>query len=161
MLDMKAPYYNRAFEKPIVGVPNLPDDLITEFLANKHQQANPPTEADPPHRLALALAMVQNGCVLEFLGNEAELFPLERIARSRPGLFPPTVVLHGSEDTAVPVEGTRAFVDALRRVDPGIDFHVVIKPGEHGFDAAETLEAPWLAEVLEFVSRAWLGGGKE
>ncbi|KAJ0421683.1 Alpha/Beta hydrolase protein [Aspergillus carlsbadensis] len=189
MLDLRSEYYTRAFSKPIVGVANIANEVIDRFLSRSilssslasssgnERLAAIVTEADPPHRLDLALAMVQNGRVLEFLGvkgdadDDPTLFPLERIAQNqsqsqsgsgsgsactRP-LFPPTLLMHGSEDTAVPVSGTRKFVSALRDVDPGCDLRVVIRPGDHGFDAGATLETPWLAEALGFVSRVWLG----
>jgi acetyl esterase/lipase len=173
MLDLKSEYYTGASEKPIVGVPNIPNEVIDRFLSlleSPSANGRPAviTEADPPGRLALALAMVQNGRVLEFLGvsdedgDDPRLFPLERLAQkssssdARP-LFPPTLIMHGSEDTAVPVSGTRKFVEILRNVDPNCDLRVLIRSGDHGFDAGATLETPWLADALEFVSRAWLG----
>jgi acetyl esterase/lipase len=173
MLDLKSEYYTRAFEKPIVGVPDIPNEVIDQSLSrsaslSSNEGSAVITEADPPDRLALALAMVQNGRVLEFLGvgnkddDDHRLFPLERLAQKgsgsiTPPLFPPTLILHGSEDTAVPVSGTRKFVETLRNVDPSCDLRVIIRPGDHGFDAGATLETPWLADALEFVSRAWLG----
>jgi acetyl esterase/lipase len=173
MLDLKSEYYTRAFEKPIVGVPDIPNEVIDQSLSrsaslSSNEGSAVITEADPPDRLALALAMVQNGRVLEVFGvgnkddDDHRLFPLERLAQKgsgsiTPPLFPPTLILHGSEDTAVPLSGTRKFVETLRNVDPSCDLRAIIRPGDHGFDAGATLETPWLADALEFVSRAWLG----
>ncbi|KAL4884560.1 Alpha/Beta hydrolase protein [Aspergillus karnatakaensis] len=158
MLDLTSDFYTQASAKPIVGVSNFPNELIDTFLSSlETAPCKPPalTEADPPDRLDLALAMVQNGRLLDFLGDEPVLFPIERIVEGT--WLPPMLVMHGREDSAVPVAGTGRFVERVRSVDPGCRMRVVVRPGDHGFDALATLEDGWLREGLEFVSAEWLG----
>lgn len=165
MLDMKSDYYNKAYEKAIVGVPNFPNNLIDEFVASMNK-TTPVTEVDPPSRLDLAIAMVHNGRVLEFLGQDPELFPLEKVLEAKPSsaadgriqsIFPPILVTHGKDDSAVPAQGSRTFVERLERVDPYSRVHFVMQPGDHGFDAFSNAQDPWLSEALSFVTKEWLG----
>lgn len=162
MLDMSSDYYCKPFDKPIVGVPNFPETVVDEFLsANSGKGAI--TEADPPSRLEFALAAVQTGRYRQLLGESPELFPLERIRKmgllpsiSGTGVrFPPTFILHGQQDSAVPVNGTQQFVARLKEADPTVQLLVAIRPGDHGFDALATLNEPWLKQGLDFVTHAW------
>lgn len=164
MLDMKSEFYTTRFEKPICGVPNFPDAIVDEFLASRSKQSAI-TEADPPSRLAVALAVVQNGRLLELLGEDPSLFPLGRLVtlgsspRSRQqSLLPPLCIFHGAQDSAVPMKGTLKFVETLRRVDPTAKLKIVIRPGDHGFDAFATPDDAWLSDALTFATKEWLGG---
>lgn len=162
MLDMRSDHYTKHFEKPICGVPNFPDQLVEDFITSK-LDASSITEADPPARLDLALATVQNGRFLEFIGDEAELFPLERIKNkelsSRPvgeNILPPFYILHGKNDTAVPLEGTLKLLEYLREVDRNAKMHVAIRPGDHGFDAAADIREDWMKAGLDFIAQEWI-----
>lgn len=162
MLDMKSDYYNKSYEKPIVHVPNFPNSTVDSFV--KNMSGTSITGADPPTRLDLALAIVQNGRVLEFLGDDPELFVLDRLRagelRPRDGktLLPPLYILHGRQDSAVPVSGTIEFLKLLKEVDGRARVHAVIQDGDHGFDAMTTTQEPWMREGLEFIKGEWLGG---
>lgn len=165
MLDLRADYYTKPFEKSVVGVSNFPNKLIDDFLANKSDSSI--SEASPPARLDLAIASVHNGRYLEFIGDEPELFPLDRIQDgilpARPAgetLLPPLLILHGDSDSAVPVEGSLKFEKLLREKDPEATVHMVVRPGEHGFDATATVDDDWLAAELEFLKAEWLGKSK-
>ncbi|KAK2771989.1 carboxylesterase 3 [Colletotrichum kahawae] len=160
MIDLESPHYTRRYNKPIVGVPNFPDEIIREFLTSPLSGSNKLlTAADPPTRLDLAMSIVQNGRFLEFLGTEDELFPLRMLNRKRRRdhpILPQCFMLHGEEDSAVPVEGTRKFVAHLKTVDPSSHVHLAIQPGDHGFDSNAKLEDEWLAKGLQGVTDAWL-----
>lgn len=162
MLDMQADHYTKPFPKPIVKVPNFPNELIDDFIATM-PTGRVFTEADPPSRLALGLAVVQTGRFLEFFGDEPDLFILERLktgnlpARSNgETILPPIYILHGEQDTAVPVEGTRKLVKCLQEVDPGAKVHLAIRPGDHGFDAAASVNDEWMRKGLDFIEREWI-----
>ncbi|KAF4967991.1 hypothetical protein FSARC_4552 [Fusarium sarcochroum] len=161
MVDMKAVHFTQSYQKSIVGVSNYPNEVVDEFLSATSGSAAI-TEADPPVRLDSAMAVVHNGRYLELLGQEPELFVLERIEersssdKTGKPLFPPLFLLHGEGDSAVPVEGTRKLVEILQRVDPNTRVHVAIQPGDHGFDFKATIQEPWLKEGLDFVSGPWL-----
>lgn len=162
MVDLHSDHYTKPFEKPICGVPNFPDQLVEDFITSK-LDASSITEADPPVRLDLALATVQNGRFLEFLGDEAELFPLERIKNkelsSQPvgkSILPPFYILHGENDTAVPLEGTLKLLEHMREVGHDAKMHVVIRPGDHGFDASTTIQEDWMKAGLDFIAQEWI-----
>lgn len=162
MLDIGSDHYNRSFEKPICGVPNFPAQVVDDLITSK-LNASSITEADPPVRLGLALATVQNGRLLELLGDEAELFPLERIKSKEPfprpvgeSMLPPFYILHGENDTAVPLEGTLKLLGHLQELDPDAKKYVVIRPGDHGFDATTTIQEGWMKDGLDFIAQEWI-----
>lgn len=61
----------------------------------------------------------------------------------------------------MPVEGSVKFEAELRKLHPETDVLLTLLPGEHGFDAAARLDAPWLKEGLEFVGKHWPGGAEK
>ena len=153
-LDMRDRFFNTKFEKPLfAGMPMLPTEVV-----DKHVAAMSPgavvTSAYPPSRLALACSMVQNGRVMEFLGEAKELFPVEMVAMV--DSMPAVLVLHGSEDTAVPVAGSKRFVEALKRRLPESAASLDVRPEGHGFDVDASLNEEWLKEDVEFITRYWL-----
>ena len=153
-LDFEAPYFSKSFEKIIRGRGQIP----TSVLENHIKSMTPGTiltSANPPARMDLAASCVQQGRFPEFMGTDEILYPLRRMEKARE--IPYTFILHGREDTAVPVEGSFKFVDKVRQKfgDGKVSLHV--EPGEHGFDDGATLETPWLKEGLEGVTARWLG----
>lgn len=162
MIDMKSAHYTTPYQKPIVGVSNYPQEDADSFISATAGNAAI-TEADPPTRLDSAIAVVQNGRFLDLLGHEPELFVLERIEagllpprEAGKPLLPPLFLLHGEDDTAVPVDGTKKLVNILQRSHPDTKFHVAIRPGDHGFDFPATTQDGWLREGLDFVTGPWL-----
>lgn len=153
LTDIKDEYYSVAGEKNILGLPMLPASVVDDHIA-----AMKPTDVassfHPPERLNLGLAMAQHGRFLEFFGDKPELHPLEHIERV--SSVPPLFILHGRDDTGVPVKQSEAFVDKLKRLHPQAKVRLAIEPGEHGFDAEATLDTPWLKEGLEFITAEWL-----
>ena len=148
-LDMRDPFYNTKFEKRLFGMPMLPTEVV-----DAHVEAMAPgavvTSAHLPARLDLACSMVQNGRVTEFLGEAKDLFPVEMVATVES--MPAVLILHGSEDTAVPVAGSKRFVEALKSRLPGSAVRLDVRPGEHGFDGDATMKEEWLKEDVEFIT---------
>jgi acetyl esterase/lipase len=162
MVDMRAAHFTESYAKSIVGVPNYPNEDVNKFLSATVVKPAI-TEADPPVRLDSAMAVVHNGRYLELLGEDPDLFILERIKRMalspsnyEKSLFPPLFLLHGEGDTAVPVDGTRKLVDCLQQLDPSTEIHLAVRPGDHGFDFKATIDEPWLREGLDFIVGPWL-----
>ncbi|KAK4866873.1 hypothetical protein LT330_008036 [Penicillium expansum] len=161
VLDVKSRFYTEAYSKPILGVPNLPNEIIEEHISAMRCAPSPTvvTAANPPDRLKLAFSVFQNGRLLEFLGSEDYLFPLTRVeslASTGNLKLPPTFIFHGKQDSAVPFEGSQRFYDLVRERAPDaiIKFHG--GDGDHGFDFATTLETDWMKDGLEIISTAWL-----
>lgn len=162
MLDLKADHYTKEYSKPIIGVPNFPMSFVDETLAAASSR-DPITSADPPERVEIAIASVQTGRFLDYLGSDdPELFPLDRLRDGQhaklPGesIFPPLFVLHGESDSAVPAEGTRRLLEVIDQVDPRHRVRAAFRPGDHGFDGEATLEDGWLREGLDWISSEWL-----
>lgn len=158
---MKSKFYTEAYSKPILGVPNFPNEIVEQHISAMRTAASSTvvTAANPPDRLKLAFSIFQNGRLLEFLGSDDYLVPMNRIenlASSGSLKLPPTFIFHGKQDSAVPFEGSERFFNLVREKAPDaiIKFHG--QDGDHGFDFATTLETDWLKEGLETISKAWL-----
>ncbi|KAK1083971.1 hypothetical protein LTR33_002931 [Friedmanniomyces endolithicus] len=155
MLDLRAPHYTQAY---------IPKAVLDGFLTNlKGNEVV--ASAVPLARVPLAMSMVQQGRFEELFGKERSLYPLDLLddgVVSDSSRLPALWILHGKQDSAVPVEGTHKFVEKLREKVPGVKVHVTIEDGEHGFDnhaagsgEAATLETAWVKEGVEFVEKLW------
>ncbi|KAK9427919.1 Alpha/Beta hydrolase protein [Lipomyces doorenjongii] len=155
MIDLKSDFYTKAFEKPILGCPMLPSNIIDEHTTKFTRNQIIVTSAVPPDRSDLAFAIVQQGRLLDFFGNgPPTLFPMEQLEHV--DSVPPLFIFHGRDDSAVPFEESDSFVTKLRTKLPESKVHFAVEPGEHGLDATATLETPWLKQGLEFVTQKWL-----
>lgn len=112
----------------------------------------------PYERVPLANALTAYGRWLEFYGKEPELLPITSVERVK--AFPPALIIHGEQDTAVSVEDSRAFVRKVESVlgkEAARDVKLITSEGEHGFDV-ESLEdgVPGLKDGLKWVESKWL-----
>lgn len=156
-LDMHDPFYTTKFEKHLFGMPMLPTEVVDAHIA-----ATTPgtvvTSALLPFRLDITCSIIQNGRMLEFLGDRKELFPIEMVALAEH--MPAVLIVHGKEDSAVPVGGSERFVNALKKKKlPGSAVRLDVRPGDHGFDGDATLKDEWLKEDANFITGHWLGFG--
>ena len=164
MLDLRSRFYTECYSKPIVGVPNMPnkmvDDHLSKWISSPADKKAYISAADPPNRLDLAFAIIQNGRFLESFGQDRTLFPIERIenlaAIGAPIELPPTFLFHGKQDSAVPVDGSSRFVELLQFKAPDTKICLYCQDGDHGFDADATLDTLWLKEGLGTITKAWL-----
>lgn len=168
MLDIELPFFATAYPKTIVGVSDRPSDMVDRHLEEfRRRQTGDkcfPTKANPPDRLELSFAVIQQGRFFEFFGDRHDrLVPMARLddaedvdgangGASLPFMF----IFHGDNDSAVPREASENFVGKLRHRRPKAQVRYVVRPGDHGFDADSTLDTDWLKEGLSQVSRAWL-----
>ena len=155
-LDMRDPFYTTKFEKHLFGMPMLPSEIVDAHVAAMTPGAVV-TSASPPSRMDITCSMVQNGRMLEFLGDSEELFPVEMVAVAEH--MPAVLILHGKEDSAVPVGGSERFVQALTKKLPNSAVRLDVRPGDHGFDGDATLKEEWLKEDVDFITRHWLDFG--
>jgi uncharacterized protein len=51
-----------------------------------------------------------------------------------------TTILHGTDDTVILPEGSREFVDLLRRHDPSYPIELHVNPGDHRLSGSEHME---------------------
>ena len=152
-LDLRDDFFNRKFEKHLFGTPMLPSEIVDEHVAAMAPGAVV-TSAYLPSRLDIACSMVQNGRVVEFLGESKELFPAEMVALVES--MPAVLIVHGREDPVVPVVGSERFVEALKKKLPRSAVRLDIRPGAHGFDGDATMEEKWLKEDVKFITEYWL-----
>ncbi|KAJ7583361.1 Alpha/Beta hydrolase protein [Mycena floridula] len=156
MTHIASDFFGKRGDKPagfMMGHPSVPESIIEKHLAAMVPNAVVSSTV-PPARFELVVAFTQYGRYPEFLGPEPELYPLERIEHV--SAIPPILILHGIDDTVVPVEHSRLFVDKVKRVLPETKISLITRPGEHGFDADENLETPWLKEGVEMITSEWL-----
>ena len=157
MLDLRDPYYSTKLEKPLLGMQMQPREVMDAHVASLTPGAVV-TSATPPLRSDIMVSMVRNGRLLEFLGESKELYPVDRVALAKH--MPAALILHGNDDSAVPVSGSERFVKALKKKLPGSAIRLNLRPGDHGFDGGWTLKEEWLKEDVEFITEHWLGGGQ-
>ena len=153
MIDIRSDFFQKKYEKPILGHSPVPSEVVDEHLQSIRPGQIVST-ANPPARWELAVSLVQNGRYLEFFGTEPDLFPLERLDQVRG--MPPFFIFHGNEDSAIPVDGSKKFAAALKTAHPETEVKLETQPGNHGFDTMATLETKWLNEGLAFISKHWL-----
>ncbi|KAK7546453.1 Alpha/Beta hydrolase protein [Phyllosticta citricarpa] len=178
MLDLRAAHFSeraRPEDAAMLGLPFLGEDLVDEFEdAAKSDPARVVTNVNPPERLDLMIAVFQNGRFAEWLergedwkpesrvrGEEVrQLYPFELLENvSGAGArLPPVLIAHGEQDSIVPAEGSRKFVEAWRRLqgEHGARCELVLRPGEHGFDGQVDYDDEWLQRELTWITRAWL-----
>jgi acetyl esterase/lipase len=165
VLDVGSRFYTEEYEKVVLGRPTVPKDVFASHVAAVEEDAKNGkkrvvTSATPPDRLPFALSVVQQGLYRKLLGEEKFLYPLERVDDVGGQDVPPILIIHGSEDSAVPVEGSEKWVEKAGTKFGDEKVALIVQPGEHGFDTdpSVTLETPWLKDGLVRITEAWLGG---
>ncbi|KAL9066355.1 MAG: hypothetical protein Q9157_007176 [Trypethelium eluteriae] len=158
MLDFDPSVYITKGRKPILGNPEYPTSWVEDHIKNMPLNADgrpkPISDDDPPTRVQLAIASAQQGRIPDFLGTSEKLFPMKRVLKEP--FTPVLLIIHGEDDSAVPVEGSRKFVQLLGNSQPDTRVSLWTQPGEHGFDVSTTLEDTWLRDGLRPVTKAWL-----
>jgi acetyl esterase/lipase len=99
-------------DRHMFGAPLILPHVLEDFLKNL-KAGEIVTSADPPARMPIALSLVQHGRTREFYGEDDRLYPMKVLEKVDD--VPYVLIIHGENDTAVPVGGSIAFADALRR----------------------------------------------
>lgn len=139
-------------EKPF-GQPIPPKEELDAFLAS----IKPGTilsGVTPPARNWVSMMLRAHGRWGEVFGDGKHLMPDTRVEDARS--LVPMYIVHGKDDTIVPVKWTHAFVEKVKKAVPEAHVMLVTPSGEHGFD--ENIyeeEEPWLKELLEEIERDW------
>jgi hypothetical protein len=138
MIDMRAPHYTEDYEKKMQDHPTYPSSVTTE-----HLEALPdgpcPSAVNPPKRQSLAFGMCQHGHFKDSFGDDRKLYPLDRledggldITRKLPSIW----LFHGVKDSVIPVDGSRKFMQTLRRFNPQARVrYTEIEGADHGVTA--------------------------
>ncbi|VUC28511.1 unnamed protein product [Clonostachys rosea] len=159
VVDVRSSYFTVDYEKSVFGMPQMPLDMIKEHMAKVKDGRLPSIVSSDPkgERTELMFAFIQRGAYRDSFPPDqrynAILERLEDVARfPRGGVF----VMHGKDDTVVPVGGSFMLQDYLRRLDPELNFHLAVRDGEHGFDGSATLDEDWLTDGLIDAVSSWL-----
>ncbi|KAE8317670.1 alpha/beta-hydrolase [Aspergillus transmontanensis] len=163
MVNPKAPYFSSGQERPVFNLPAYPPDTMGLHLGKiKRQEAitqqpvivSAAADAD---RIRLMFAACQHGQLGQlFPTDPVSPYLLERIdAGAR---FPRSgvLMLHGRDDSVAPVEESYVLRRKLAQVDPSLNFRLVVRDGEHGFDHLAKLHDVWLWDAIQDIVRSWL-----
>jgi acetyl esterase/lipase len=94
------------------------------------------------------VAILGRYIVQQRIADAPEVFsaasPLWRVGSDAPPFF----VLHGENDTVIPVEEARAFVDALRAVSHSPVAYAELPGAQHGFDSFNSVRARNCAQAV-------------
>lgn len=147
-IDLESPHFAGPGNALPPGSPTLVDQHLA-LVGTANRASSDMTLA----RFPLINALIQEGRFLNFFGNDPRLFPLKRLAAGAE--LPPLFIIHGADDTIVPVDGSRSFVKVLLEKNPEAKVVLTIEPGEHGVSIPFRVQHPWLAEGLKLVADAW------
>lgn len=156
MIDLRDKHYTADYEKQIFvpPIPQLDRSILRDFLANlKGDEVV--TSAIPPARSEIFASMLQQGSLGKFFGDDTSLYPIEVL--DKVDQVPPTWILHGVQDSVIPIAGTSAYAETLKKEHPEAKLHLSYREGDHGFDnePPAKLEDEWVQEGCEFIARYW------
>lgn len=137
----------------------MPLDMIKEHMVKVNDGRLPSIVSSDPkgERTELMLASIQRGARRDsFPPDQRHNAILEKLEGGprfpRGGVF----VMHGRDDTVVPIEGSFMLQSDLIRLQPKLESHLAVQDGEHGFDGTSTLDEEWLATRSVDVVPSWL-----
>lgn len=159
MADMESPYFVGKYTKQVFMSPEMPKETILAQLQDVERRETKSLISSDPllERGALMFGLIQHGLFGDlFPANQRGLFPLLRIEDG--ARFPPggLLVWHGKEDSVVPAEGSLKLRETVRKYDPDLNFRLVIREGEHGFDQTTSIDDPWVVEAMDACMTSWL-----
>jgi acetyl esterase/lipase len=144
-----------------------PESVITEHVKNI-KPGDVVSSSVEPSRFALAFAIMGHN-QYHFYERDADASPLhrDRLFQLRRLEHPETrlprgglVILHGRQDSVVPVNLSERFVrvttEKLRGRQGADKIVLCIQDGEHGFDNPASLKEEWLKNALEGAVETWL-----
>lgn len=145
--------FDREDDHQILGSSIIPKSILEEHLKGL-VPGKIVTSAIPPDRFPIALSIMQQKRKAELFGTDDRLLPLKTLQKI--DVAPFTLLLHGKDDTAVPIEYSIKLQDMMKKRFGDSVVDLVIRPGEHGFDLAMGLDEPWLNQALRRVTELWL-----
>lgn len=157
MVDVDSSWYSQRTEgKAPFGAPQISKSFLDKHLADM-VDGRIVTAGYPPDRIPLALVAVQQGLFTELLGTDDSLYPMRVLKKTRADETLPFVfTFHGTEDRAVPWEGTRKFAEVWEAKFGEGSIFAHFGSGDHGFGDKEGLDADWMNKGLAEVTKVWL-----
>jgi acetyl esterase/lipase len=161
VLDVASPFFSQKFDHDKLILGNIsPDPTVLE----EHLQTSKEILAadETLSRLQIVLAIINEGHYFEYLKRNtdselaaAKVQPIKCLELVKTEQIPFMFVIHGKEDTGVPVGGTEEFEKRLKELHPGAAARFVYETGQHGFDRDATLQDQWLKDGLSEVAKFW------
>ncbi|KAH8430694.1 alpha/beta hydrolase [Aspergillus melleus] len=150
------------YEKPVYGLPSYPRSTLADHLASVEKQESQTgqkvivTADHGEERLKLMFAICQHGLVGPLLSADQRMYPLERLRLG--ARFPAggILILHGCQDSVVPVQESFLLKEATQKAQPDLAFKLVTREGEHGFDHAASSKDEWLHDAVREIVDSWL-----
>jgi acetyl esterase/lipase len=172
MVDIGAPFFNQGLPSGVQMFLNTYkiDDLKLEIFPKFFTPGRTPVWEglnmfDVEDRWGLFLYVVKNGFLLELVtggwevggnrgpglsGDVKMVLPFELVGEAGKGRFPPTILMHGEEDTVVPYEGSLRYYEKLREAGVEAELYVV-KGAEHGLLPGAEKRKEDFGRLVEFV----------
>lgn len=98
VLDIKTPFFTKAYDKPMLGLPMFPADELdkhkAKIAAGEVPSVITASNADPA-RVGFMLSSIQHGRYAEVLGPDSVLYPMENVERVRE--LVPLWLFHGRQ----------------------------------------------------------------
>jgi acetyl esterase/lipase len=159
MVDIRSPYYTEDFNKSVMGYPQVPLSRIQDHIAQVEagELRAVLSKDDQFARADLMFGFIQRGLFDDYFpANKTDVLILDRLRGG--ARFPRggVSVLHGQNDTVVPVEQSHKLATTVEEFDSDLKFTLTTREGEHGFDGTANLDDGWLVEALKDVVPSWL-----
>ncbi|KAH7330435.1 Alpha/Beta hydrolase protein [Rhexocercosporidium sp. MPI-PUGE-AT-0058] len=157
MTYLDRPWFSVAStDKSPMGAPQIPKAVFDQHLSSM-EPGKIFTGAFPPARMDIALPLLQNGLLPQIMGTDASLYPAKEVEKMKGDeKVPLLLIMHGTEDSAVPCEHSVDFVKFWEEKFGQGSAVGKFESGDHGFDGAATLETPWLKDGLASISKVWI-----
>ncbi|KAI9039368.1 uncharacterized protein KD926_009511 [Aspergillus affinis] len=163
-LDMASAHFGGPSPPPLE--PPLPATLVRDH-ESKIQPGDVVSTGFSLERFQLMMAAIHFGDLKRIYerGTEGQprgrFYPLEKL--DEPDVKLPRggiTIMHGRQDTIVPVDGVERFVQKAREVARGQQAEgkiaLTVRDGIHGFDIETPLEEQWLSDHVAVPVKAWL-----
>ncbi|KAE8423109.1 putative polyketide synthase [Aspergillus pseudocaelatus] len=157
-LDSQIPYLTIPGPKSIMGQPPIPARQA-ELTIRKYIRGIVPgairTATEPTESWHLFICMIQQGYYSRMF-NTPHHEDLD-IMKAVSGIddICPIWLMHGTEDTLVPSECSSNFAYKMKKLKPDVPVLLTLRPGEHGFDKACSMQEEWIEEGISFVGKYW------
>ncbi|CBF73570.1 uncharacterized protein ANIA_07943 [Aspergillus nidulans FGSC A4] len=166
-LDPSSPDFTQPRTDLLPFGQSLPESLIEDVLGPV-RDGNPVSSLVGQEYLPVMCAAIQYGRLGGWYARESQesarqklLYPVRRL--EEPDVQVPVggiTIIQGKQDSVVPASHSVPFVERAREVlqgKPGAErISLVLRDGEHGFDAEVRYEEQWMKEALQTAVGAWL-----
>jgi pimeloyl-ACP methyl ester carboxylesterase len=115
----------------LMGQEIPPKEALDEFLASI-TQGTVMSSVTPPARKWVAPMLRAHGLWKHYFGDGRYIMPDTAIEDVKSWV--PTFIVHGRDDSVVPVKWTELFVQKIKRKFSDVEMELVTPPGDHGFD---------------------------